>query len=140
MKSSAIRYCPSCGKHLEKIELADTHADGFKCENGHSLHSMKEEVYTGQTMGSYLDLNSGKQTPDEIIKEWLSNPRLRDHLNDNLAGIMRFILDKINGKQSEEEPERYDYCPICAEKLQDVPNDDGYVKIVNYPAPRGGAS
>ncbi|MEN6319298.1 MAG: hypothetical protein ABFD82_11155 [Syntrophaceae bacterium] len=130
MKYSSIRYCPSCGKKLEKVDIIDANADGYKCENGHCLHSLKQEVYTAQTMGSYLALKSGKESPEDIFREWLSNPGLRSHLNDNLANVLRFILETRNGKQNAAEPYSYDYCTTCGEKLQDVPSDDLYVAIL----------
>jgi predicted RNA-binding Zn-ribbon protein involved in translation (DUF1610 family) len=129
MESSKLKYCPSCGKQLEKVEIVDVHAKGYKCENGHYLHSL-QDVYTGQTMGSYLDLKSDKDAPADILKEWLSNFRLRDHLNDNLANIIRVILDTKDGKQSATEQYRYDYCPTCGDKFQNVPTDDLYVAIL----------
>ena len=39
-------------------------------------------------------------------------------------------MEKRNGKQISEEPDRYDYCPACGEKLHDVPIDDLYVAIL----------
>lgn len=130
MQTPIIRYCPSCGEKLDKIKIIDIHAEGFKCANGHFLNLLKDEVYTWQTMGSYLELKSGKEAPEEVLKEWLSNPLLRDHLNDNLAGIIRFILDKRVEKQKAKEPNRHAYCPTCGEKLKDVATDDLYVAIL----------
>jgi len=130
MQSTAIGYCPSCGKRLQKIDIIDTNADGYKCENGHFLHSLKQEVYTGQTIGSYLELKSNKESPEDIFREWLSNPRLRNHLNDSLANVLRFIMEAKNGKQIGEGHYHYNFCPTCGEKLQNVPTDDLYVAVL----------
>ena len=129
MESSTLKHCPSCGKRLEQIEMVDVHAKGYKCENGHYLHSF-QDVYSAQTMGSYLDLRSGKDIPIDILREWLSNSHLRDHLNDNLANIVRVILDRKSGKQTAKEQYRYDHCPACGDKFQNVPTDDLYVGIL----------
>ena len=127
---SIITFCPSCGKKVDEIEILDVHADGFQCENDHYLHILKSEVYTSQTMGSYLTLTSGKEAPEDILKEWLCNPYLRDHLNDDLAGIIRFILDKHDGKKTVKEPLEYTYCPSCGEVLQDVSPEGEYHEAV----------
>ncbi|QWV93567.1 hypothetical protein KP004_20810 [Geomonas oryzisoli] len=131
MNSASITFCPSCGESVERAEIFDAHAEGFRCQNGHYLHNLRSGVYTSETMGSYLNLTSGKESPKDILKEWLTNARLRDHLNDNLAGILRFLLDHENGKAETKEPLKYTYCPSCGEKLGDVtPEEELYETVL----------
>jgi predicted RNA-binding Zn-ribbon protein involved in translation (DUF1610 family) len=131
MCPSEIEFCPACGKTVEETEIMDIHAAGFRCHDGHYLHFLKTGVYTSETMGRYLSLTSGKELPEDILKEWLLNPSLRDHLNDNLAGIVRHVLEQQNGKVISTETLKYTYCPSCGEVLQDVtPKEELYLAVL----------
>ena len=130
MGTSTLSYCPSCGKKLELIDITDVNATGYKCQSGHYLHLTKHEVLTGDTMGSYLELKSGKESLDDIFREWLSNPKLRNHLNDSLANVLRFIVEKKSGKQIISGHYKYDFCPTCGNSLRDMASDDLYVAFL----------
>lgn len=131
MCPSEIEFCPACGKTVEETEIMDIHAAGFRCHDGHYLRFLKTGVYTSETTGRYLRLTSGKELPEDILKEWLLNPCLRDHLNDNLAGIVRHVLEQQNGKVISKESLKYTYCPSCGEVLQDVtPKEEMYLAVL----------
>lgn len=128
-----LSYCPSCGYKLTRRDIADVNAIGYKCENGHCLHLLSHSVLTAETMGRYLSVRSGKTSTEDTIREWLSNPNLRNHLNDSLANVLRYILENKDIKETRHEQYSYDFCPLCSNALKDQAVDDLYIAFLRCP-------
>lgn len=126
-------YCLSCGKKLTSHDIADVNAAGYKCDSGHYLNVLKDNVRTAETGGKYLKLISGKQLREEIIREWLSNSHLRNHLNDSLANVLRYIIEKKGDKKTSIGQRKYDFCPLCGSGLKDEAVDDLYIAFLKCP-------
>jgi hypothetical protein len=114
---SAFQFCPACRSQLSIRNTFDIYIIGWQCQNHHHFHSEKRKVFTAQTGGKYNQLRSKKSECKEILMDWLSDPNLREHLNNDLAENVRLYLEKKEGVKFVDHTNYYPYCPICGEAL-----------------------
>jgi len=109
--------CPSCGDHLVSRKSADPWAICFVCSRGHRFFIMPQgplAAFTATAAGITLPEIVGLSTL-EIASFWLSDPRARWVLSDQLAILLRSIVES---RRISNEP-HFSFCPICGEAVEE---------------------
>lgn len=108
-------HCPSCGDHLIPGTCADPFAICLVCNHDHRFFIMPPAplaAITATVAGmSFPELSS--LSTSSIASFWLSDPRARWVLNDQLAQLLRAIVES---RRVLDEP-HVSFCPICGETL-----------------------
>ena len=110
-------HCPSCGDHLVLRKSADPWAICLVCNRDHRFFVMPPgppAAFTATAAGITLPEISGLSTP-AIASFWLSDPRARSVLNDQLALLLRAIVES---RSILDEP-HFSFCPICRDALEE---------------------
>ena len=119
-------FCPSCSEQLTAGRSEDPYAICLACDNGHRFFIMPEPPLAPETAtaknAKFPEL--GNRTPAGIASFWLSDPRARSILNEQLAQLLRAILES---RSVIEEP-KFSYCPICRESLLPYEQRDIWVQ------------
>ncbi len=104
-------HCPACGQPLHVAPCADPRAICLACTQDHRYFVQPEGPLVQESAtaaaAEFSELN-GKPLA-EVASFWLSDPRARSILNEQLAELLRTILD---GRTAEAEHDP-SYCPIC---------------------------
>ena len=118
-------YCPTCAEPLTVSQCADPRATCLACSRGHHYFINPEPPLTEQTSSAAaakfpaLVGTSG----EGVTSFWLSDPRARSVLNEQLAALLRTIAD---ARFSETETP-FLYCPMCAQPLTQYDQPDAWV-------------
>jgi len=108
-------HCPSCGDHLVSSQCADPWAICLACERDHRFFIMPPGPLAASTATasgiSFPELSS--LSPPSIASFWLSAPRARWVLNEQLAQLLRSIVES---RRVSDEP-HFSFCPICGDTL-----------------------
>ncbi len=128
-------YCPTCKEILNETQKIDCNIIEYICSNKHSFYTERDQILTYFTMGEYRKLESTQKMKYEIFLDWLLNNKLRQHLNNALAEVIR-ILIKINNNNYDLssnciiQSSPYAFCPECSTVLQSVVSEDSYVSTL----------
>ena len=118
-------HCPACGQPLHVAPCADPRAICLACTQDHRYFVQPEGPLVQESAtaaaAEFSELN-GKPLA-EVASFWLSDPRARSILNEQLAELLRTILD---GRTAEAEHDP-SYCPICRRPLSDDKPPDDWV-------------
>ena len=119
-------YCPCCGDQLALGVSADPWAICLVCPRGHRFFIMPQTplaVDTARAAGtSFPELSS--LSPPAIASFWLSDPQARSVLNEQLAQLLRAIVES---RSVADEP-RLSLCPTCGNTFGDCEQPDIYVQ------------
>ena len=110
-------HCPSCADHLVPRKSADPWALCLVCNRDHRFFIMPPgplAAFTATAASITLPEISGPSTP-AIASFWLSDPRTRWVLNEQLALLLRAIIES---RRISDEP-RFSFCPICGAALEE---------------------
>jgi hypothetical protein len=123
---SAQSYCPFCGGHLVAIKSADPWAVCLACESNHRIFIMPAQplaVHTAKAASANFP-QIRNFSPEGIASFWLSDPHARSLLNEQLAILLRAMLDR----RSVPSELRFSFCPICAKALAEYDQPDVWVQ------------
>jgi hypothetical protein len=110
-------HCPSCGDHLVQRKSADPWAICLICNRDHRFFIMPQSplaAFTATAAGITFPEIDGLSTP-AIASFWLSDARARSVLNDQLALLLRAIVES---RSILDEPD-FSFCLICGEVLEE---------------------
>jgi hypothetical protein len=108
-------HCPSCADDLVSCTSADPWAICLACNRDHRFFIMPPgplAAFTATAAGITLPEIDGLSTA-AIASSWLSDPRAREVLNEQLALLLRTIIEP---RKILEEPD-FSFCPICGAPL-----------------------
>jgi hypothetical protein len=119
-------YCPSCGNYLAPGKCADPWAICLVCKHGHRFFILPEPpLAVHSTTAASLNFPEINNRPPEVIASfWLSEPTARSALNEQLAQLLRAILE---ARHVLDEP-CFSFCPICGETLAEYDQRDNWVQ------------
>jgi len=117
-------HCPTCAGQLAVTPSADPLAVCLACAADHRFFVMP--VYDTQTRHDavterFAELE-GKPT-ETVATFWLSDTRARPALNEQLAELLRTVIE---GRRLKERP-TFSHCPICGERLTHYEQPDIWV-------------
>jgi len=111
-------YCPSCGDGLVLCKSADPWAICLICSCDHRFFIMPPgplAAFTATAAGIAVPEIGGLSTPAAIASFWLSDPRARGVLNEQLALLLRAIIES---RKILDEP-HFSFCPVCGVTLEE---------------------
>lgn len=114
-KLHADLHCPSCGDDLVSRNCVDPWAICLVCMRDHRFFILPPgplSAFTATTAAITLPETGGLSIA-AIASFWLSDPRARWVLSDQLAVLLRAIVES---RSILDEP-HFDFCPICGEAL-----------------------
>jgi hypothetical protein len=127
-----VSYCPTCGARVSQVSSYDPFAICFMCPSEHRFFVMPEPTYSmgtpKATSVSFPDLKG--QTPQQVASFWLSDATARGFLNEQLAMLLRVILEG----SARVDALRFLYCPVCGDSLI---RDGGDAWVDGYRCARG---
>src|SRR5262245_35090349 len=119
-------YCPSCSGELSRAKTVDPWAICLACPSGHRFFVMPEGPLAVETADAasahFPELDA--QEPAQVAAFWLSNTRARSILNEQLAELLRTILED----RSPSDSLRFSFCPICCAELAEYEQPDIWVR------------
>jgi hypothetical protein len=119
-------HCPACGQPLHAAPCADPRTTCLFCPRDHRYFVLPEERPLAQesatASAAKFPVLAGKP-PAEVASFWLSDPHARSILNEQLAELLRTILD---GRTAAAEHDPC-YCPRCARPLSDHEPPDAWI-------------
>lgn len=118
--------CPACAESLSRATCADPRAACLSCQNGHRYFVPPASSLADQTASAaaaQFPALRGKSS-EEIAAFWLSDPRARSLLNEQLAELLCTILDA----RTAEAETPSSYCPICARPMAEYEQPDAWVR------------
>jgi len=110
-------HCPSCGNDLVQRKSADPWAICLVCNTDHRFFIMPLSplaAFTATAASITLPEIGGLSAP-AIAAFWLSDQRARWVLNEQLALLLRAIIES---RRILEEP-HFSFCPICGAALEE---------------------
>ena len=119
-------YCPSCGGELTCAETADPLAICLACPSDHRFFVMPEgplAVETAKAASAHFP-ELEHQEPEQVAAFWLSDSVARSILNEQLAELLRVILEARSTSNSLP----LSYCPICGGGLSEYEQPDIWVR------------
>ena len=125
-KLSTKCYCPSCGECLVMLKCADPLAVCLACERGHRFFILPEPPNATETATAAalrVPEDSGL-SPEAVANFWLSDSGARSVLNEQLAELLRAILEP----RSLHQDLCFSFCPICGMSLTDYDQPDIWVR------------
>ena len=119
-------HCPSCGRKLDRGHCADPWVICLVCQNGHRFFILpKAPNAADSAKAASLRLPEiSDMSPQAIASFWLSEPTARSVLNEQLAELLRSILE---ARSACDEPV-FAFCPICGANLADFDQPDIWVR------------
>jgi len=119
-------YCPSCGKLLVSARCLDPWAISLVCLGSHRFFVMPETPLAWQTaMAASLPLpHLDSWAPQDVASFWLADPTVRPMLNEQLAQLLRTILE---ARQVSDNP-NFSFCPLCGGPLAEYEQPDIWVR------------
>ena len=117
--------CPACRGALAGARCADPFAQCLSCSEGHRFFLAPESppaTDTSRVASMSLPQLKG-QSPQAIAAFWLSDPVARSVLNEQLAELLRAILED---RRVSNEPS-FSYCPLCGEVLSEYEQPDIWI-------------
>ena len=117
--------CPECAGALAPGESADPWALCLRCESGHRYFVMPESPshrQAAEAVSARFPELEGKN-PADIAAFWLKEPSARRLLNEQLAELLRFILESAAGDPGLS----FRYCPFCGGALARYEQPDVWV-------------
>jgi hypothetical protein len=118
-----FKFCPHCKSPLNKYEIIDPYAVGFKCVNNHRFHV---EIRQNEFYEKNLKVNKDNEL--EIAKEWLTNEDYRKNIHSQIAEILRKYIElKDLNNQIGDQNILDNSCPVCSFSLQEFKQDDVWV-------------
>jgi len=134
-------YCPSCGSILRPIETVDPWAVCLSCTADHRFFVLPTPPLAADsaTAASACFPQATGQDFDAVAYFWLSESEARSILNEQLAELLRVILE--GRSLSKKLP--FLHCPICSGPLSAYEQPDIWVQGLCCPeghtwASRGG--
>lgn len=123
---SASPFCPSCGDQFDLDACADPFSTCLICAKGHRFFIMPSCPLAAETAkakaASFPEISD--LPPAGIASFWLSDPRARSILNEQLAEFLRAFLES---RQVLDEP-RFLFCPRCTQELVEHEQHDIWVQ------------
>jgi len=119
-------HCPSCGGGLTRSVTADPWAICLSCPADHRFFVMPAAplaLETARAASAHFPELEGRQ-PAEIASFWLSDPFCRSILNEQLAELLRAILE---ARPRSDSP-RFLRCPLCGTELSEYDQPDVWVR------------
>ena len=129
----AIDCCPACSTKLSRASSPDPFAICLVCPNRHRFFVMPEPanaVQTAKAVSAHFP-NLEDQTSEQVATFWLSDPAARGILNEQLATLLRVILEGY----AREDALPFLFCPMCCGELAYY--DDGDIWVRACRCPRG---
>ena len=122
----AQRHCPSCGKPLTLNQCSDSRAICLVCTNDHRFYVLPDAPLAAESAkAGLMQLPQLKSAPPEAIASyWLSDPAARFILNEQLADLLRTILD---AHVAPCDPE-FSFCPFCGLAFAEFEQPDIWVR------------
>lgn len=115
-----LKYCPICKGSLFSRDSADIFVLLLHCSSDHQFHVPQKRVLTNDTGRKYRKLSFDSNDKTLTIKKWLSDPTYRSHLNDQMAEILRLLLE--SNETAYNKPAQKErgilYCPFCGEEVK----------------------
>jgi hypothetical protein len=109
-------YCPSCGYPLVPVKCSDPWAICLVCQGNHRFFILPQTPLAVDTAGaasaSFPEITG--LSLEAIASFWLSDPRARALLNEQLAELLRVGLEA----RSVLAGPRFSFCPTCGETLE----------------------
>jgi hypothetical protein len=117
--------CPSCGDQLVRGECVDPRAICFVCQRNHRFFILPKPPLAGDSAkAASLYLPELDGWPQEAVASfWLTEPAARSMLNEQLAELLRSILE---ARRVFDEP-LFSFCPICGAALGECDQPDIWV-------------
>ena len=119
-------YCPSCRGELSPSATVDPFAVCLSCPTGHRFFVMPEAplaLETAKASSSRFPELEHRE-PQQVATFWLSDPAARSILNEQLAELLRIILEA----SARSDSLRFSYCPICGGALSEYEQPDIWVR------------
>jgi hypothetical protein len=115
-----ISYCPTCSESLSPAFSRDPFAICLACHMGHRFFVMPQPAGREAENAAFASFPSlQNQSLDQVASFWLTDPRARSILNEQLAMLLRVFLEG----NARVDPLRFAFCPVCRGELSDVGND-----------------
>jgi hypothetical protein len=119
-------YCPTCAAPLATAHCADPRTTCLSCQNGHRYFVPPSPAPASQTTSAAkakLPALAGRP-PAAIAAFWLSDSYARSMLNEQLAELLRTVIDA----RTAEAESPWSYCPMCAQPLSAHEQPDAWVR------------
>ena len=120
-------FCPRCQSALHEHELIDPSLRGYRCADGHV------DFTTVVEQGVIPQADTIQPPPIEddlqILKFWLTDPRARERLPNQLALLCRRMIDIVETNQHVARVnEPFVFCPACGQTLVPFDSNDVYMQ------------
>jgi hypothetical protein len=121
-------FCPTCQSDLHDRLLLDLNLEGYACERGHLFYSTRKEQ-----QGGIPAANTVRPLPDgsdiQVLKFWLTDPRAREALPNQLALVCRRVVEIIENNHHVIKAETpFAFCPACGDSLSRFDSHDLYMQ------------
>lgn len=122
--------CPSCKADLNKHEIIDIFELGLSCKNNHRFYvEIRIPLSTNTENCAVIEWPLANDNELVVIQSWLTDFNLRSKLNNQLANIIRRILEIKSKKINiENNYEVFKYCIFCSNELSEFQQNDVWVK------------
>jgi hypothetical protein len=122
--------CPACRGALATAPCADPLAKCLSCSAGHRFFLAPESQAADTARAPSLRFpHLDGQPPRTVAAFWLSDPSARSALNEQLAELLRAILED---RRVAAAPE-FSYCPLCGEALSEHEQSDVWMVSLRCP-------
>ncbi len=123
-------FCASCGEKVTPTPTVDPFAICLECVKGHRFFVMPEgPLYnpkSAKPASAQFPEVEGRSR-EQIAIFWLSDPVARGILNQQLAELLRTILEP----RSIDMSFRFAYCPLCASRVSGNVGNDAWVDEIH---------
>ena len=112
---------------MKTRSLDDENARGFRCATGHRFYSFYDEH------GGIVPASNTIEPPHladdrSILRFWLLDPPARLRVPNQLAVVVRRILEQSDGGEAMARIDHpFNFCPICGEQFTVSDVSDGYM-------------
>ena len=121
-------FCPACQSDLHEHTLLDPNLRGYICGNDHVYF-----VTLVEQAGGIPTIHNFEPPPIdddvEVMKFWLTNPRARERLPNQLGWVCRRLIEIAEGNRRVAKLEQpFAFCPLCGDPLGQFESDDVYLQ------------
>ncbi|MCC5830439.1 MAG: hypothetical protein JJU36_13420 [Phycisphaeraceae bacterium] len=115
-------FCPTCALPLSREPVGDAFAIGWSCVVGHRFH-----LALGDSISQDMTEVASPPTGGwKVLRTWSEDPRLRSHINKQLAHVFRRIAEiRLDGRRIARHSYSMldSFCPLCGGRLVCSPKD-----------------
>ena len=117
-------HCPTCGEPLAVTPSADPLATCLACSADHRFFVMPERRTQSGDAALMRLPGLDEKPPKAVAAFWLSDRKARSALNEQLAELLRTVIDSRRLKHAPS----FWRCPICGEGLSEYEQPDIWIQ------------